>query len=433
MISLDTCRADRISAYGGERGNTPNLDALAAESAMFTDCLAQSSSTGPSHLSIFTGQHVQRHGLLENGQRSIPAETIASVLKEAGWSTGAFTGHGSLQAHFGHGVGFDVFLSWPPGSEPSPTFQRHLSQTVPEALTWIDRIAEEPFFLFVHGYDPHLPFWPPEPWRSDYAGWYEGDLDISVLSKRSEFHPLIADGLLGEDEIRYLKDLYDGEIASADAVIGGFFDELRTRDLLDRSIVVFTSDHGEVLGDHDWVGHGVSWREVLEVPLMIRFPGGKWAGRIDAPVQHVDVLPSLLSAMGQRTPAGVQGVDLMPLIRGEQDALEPRMRVARRGYDIAVLFDDEPGWKLMSKLAKVPDRHLYHLEVDPLELDNLAEKRPVRFRRLFQRYMAWSDACAREDDRYRGETMSVQSEDIEMLRALGYVGDDEDPAGDGGH
>ena len=118
----------------------------------------------------------------------------------------------------------------------------------------------------------------------------------------------------------------------------------------------------------------------------------------------------------------------MPLIRGEVDALEPRMRVARRAYDIAVLFDDEPGWKLMAKLlgSGIPDEHLYHFEVDPLELDNLAEKRPVRFRRLFQRYMAWSDACAREDDLYRGETMPVQSEDIEMLRALGYVGDDED-------
>ncbi len=125
----------------------------------------------------------------------------------------------------------------------------------------------------------------------------------------------------------------------------------------------------------------------------------------------------------------------MPLIRGEVDALEPRMRVARRADDIAVLFDDEPGWKLMFKLieAGILEPHLYHFEVDPLELDNLVEQRPGRFRTLFRRYKAWSDAYAPEDDLYRGKRVPIQSEDIEMLRALGYVGDDEDPAGDGGH
>ena len=395
--------------------------------------MAQSSSTGPSHLSILTGQHVQRHGLLKNGYRSSPIATLASTLKDAGYSTAAFTGHGSLQAKFGHGVGFDVFLSWPPGSKPSPTFQRHLHQTIPEGLTWIDELAEEPFFLFLHGYDPHLPFWPEEPWRTDYAGWYEGDLDISQLHKRTHFHPLIEDGRLGEEEIRYLKDLYDGEIASSDQVLGGLFDALDERGLLDRSVIVFTSDHGEVIGDHDWVGHGVFWQEVMQVPLIVRLPGGAHAGRIQAPAQHVDILPTVLSAVGLPAPAGVQGVDFMPLITGTARAVEPRLRVARWGPQVAVRFDDEPNLKIKFKvLADSPEPELYDLAADPNELNNLYEENTAKFMELYGRYKRWNRQESQQDDLFQGEAMPIQSEDLEMLRALGYVGDDEDPTTDDG-
>ena len=433
LISLDTCRADRLSCYGAERENTPNLDALARESVVFSDCLAQSSETGPSHLSIFTGQHVQRHGLLQNGGYAIPRATIASVLHEAGWSTAAFTGHGSLRGKFGHGVGFEVFQSWPPGAERAPPFMRNLSRTIPEALTWLDDLAEEPFFLFVHGYEPHLPFWPEEPWRTDFAGWYGGDMDISTLRRRTDFRPLIDDGRLGEQEVRYLKDLYDGEVAAADKAIGSFLAELRERGLMDHSIVVFTSDHGEVLGDHDWVGHGVFWQEVLHVPLMIRFPSEAWAGWLDQPVQHVDVLPTLLSALGQPSPAGVQGVDLMPLIRREVEGLAPRLRVGRLAEDVTIRFDGEPRWKIMFKEthAGLRKRHLYDLEADPAELENLAGRGHKRFQELLVRYRQWRDRTGRQDHLYRGTTMDVQEEDLEMLRALGYVGDDEEPGESG--
>ena len=161
LISLDTCRADRLSCYGAERENTPSLDAFAQQAVRFTDCLSQSALTAPSHMSMLTGHFVHRHGLLDNQGSVEPPYTLASHLASMGWRTAAFTGHGSFQAKHGLGKGFEVFES-----ETSPsadTHTRRLEEVVPGALRWVDSLGGEPFFLLVHAYDQHCPYWPPEP------------------------------------------------------------------------------------------------------------------------------------------------------------------------------------------------------------------------------------------------------------------------------
>ncbi len=434
LISLDTCRADRMGFLGAERA-TPRLDAFAEESAVFTDCHAQSSATAPSHLSILTGHNVQRHGLMKNGERSVPAYTLASVLKELGYQTAAFTGHGSLQGKFGHGVGFDVFISWHLGDQPADAegaapYQRYIAEAIEEGVGFLDYAAERgPFFLFVHGYDPHLPFWPKEPLRSEYAGWYDGELDISKVHKRTQFHPIIEAGLLGPEEKAYVSDLYDAEIQAADEAIGAFFDELEKRGLLEDSLIVYTSDHGELLGEHEWVGHGLFYEEVLKVPLAIRFPGGKWAGRYDAPVEHLDILPTVLGYLGVPIPEGVQGLDLTDHLRGDASVPEDRMRIGRRAGDVALAFGDAPDLRILFKqtASGFDNFEIYDLASDPEQADNLGatDVGRERYRSFIERYVAWQRANAPQDRAYRGAETDIQDEDKDMLKALGYMGDDE--------
>jgi len=398
---------------------------------LFEDCMASSSLTAPSHMSLFTGQTVHRHGLVDNETPVFPETTLASELARHGWRTAAFTGHGSLRADLGHGVGFETFESWV-GEERWP-FSRNLPEVLPRATRWLDeRDPSAPFFLFVHGYDPHCPYAPPEPWRAQYAGWYAGDLDADGLCGPGVFRRKIEDGSIGRDELRLLNDLYDAEIRAADEALGAFLDALRERGLLERSILVFTSDHGESIGHHEWVGHGQMWNEMLHVPFLVRFPEGRWAGRQRALVQTTDVLPTLLSALGLSIPDGVQGMDLLPLLRDGTGLPAGRLRVARSGSAVAVRFGLR--WSLLLRDAgdAFLDPMLFDLRADPGEHHDLAADEASRsdLERLLARYADWRRRNEADDARFRGRPGDPARGDPladERLRALGYAGDDEDP------
>ena len=448
LISLDTCRSDSLGFMGATR-KTPRLDRMAEGALVFEDCFAQSSVTGPSHMSILTGQYVQRHGVLKNGVSGNPLYTIASLLKDVGYRTAAFTGHGSFQSKFGHGVGFDQFVSVTSSAEEI-AYQRNLADTIPEAQAWLDENADQgPFFLLVHGYDPHLPYWPDEPERSQFGGWYQGDLDPENLSSKYEFRDLIEAGMIGEAEKRYMRDLYDAEVLQADALLGGFIDDLEARGLLENSVVVFTSDHGELLGEHKRIGHGLFFQEVTSVPLFFHFPGQAWAGRSAAPVEHVDIVPTLLSYLGLELPAGLQGHDLMPLALGEEALPANRIRVGQFSNQHTLIAADEPNLKILFYMEEEePVRvQVYDLALDPGERRNLnpdplkqKDKQPKfapgsperlkaeRALRVVARFMALRSQSMTEDAAYRGEVSEVKEEDMDMLEALGYIesGEDED-------
>jgi arylsulfatase A-like enzyme len=423
LISLDTCRADRLSCYGAERENTPNLDRMAADSVLFEDCLSQSCVTAPAHMSLLTSHYVHRHGLKKNGLERFPPYTLASVLKDAGWRTGAFTGHGSFQAKYGHGVGFEVFESWTAGPEAWP-FTRNLPEVIPGALAWIDQ-EDDPFFLLLHGYDPHCPYWPEEPARSTYGGWYQGKFKPDRACGPPEYLNLIRRGRVGDDEVRYVNDLYDAEIFQADQAIGGFLDELERRGLLDTSVVVFTSDHGEDLGAKDRIGHGALTPGILSVPLLVRFPDGRHRGVLSDPVELVDLMPTLLSALGVEVPGGIQGRDLMPLIRDRRAPwVGERMRIAQANEKVSLRFGKR--WKLDFGLeeGRATDPRLYDLSRDPGELRNLYSQPGgrERFEDLAGRFLEWRSRSASEDaSLYSGATGDSTAEDQAMLEALGYT------------
>ncbi|HEX9793700.1 MAG TPA: sulfatase [Planctomycetota bacterium] len=443
MISLDTTRADRLGAYGNARGLTPNLDALAARAALFEDCMTASTLTGPSHRSLFTGQYVERHGLPGNATTGKLDYSLASLLKARGYATASFVGGGSLFRGSGLDLGFDTYWQWAnlvvlePGQKfPAPgeasaarTAKGMIKVSVDKALGWLDgtwkaEAADQPFFVFVHGYDPHCPYAPGHEARGALSSWHQDPLGLDGLCGPEQFSPLFRSGELDADGLRYVNDLYDELIVAADHEIGRLIAGLEERGLADDTLVVFSSDHGECLGEHQRVGHGRILPEETRIPLLLAFPDGRFAGRYAAPVASVDVLPTLLDALGGEAPAASQGRSLLPVLGGALPPREAGMRVVRSGRRSGALIDER--WLVLvdhGEKNQVPPT-LFDFPADPELEHNLAGTPEGReaLGGLLARYRAWMEAAQTGVAAEQGPLDPGVAAD---LGALGYVeGDD---------
>ncbi|MEZ5330546.1 MAG: sulfatase [Thermoanaerobaculia bacterium] len=304
VATFDTTRADHIGCYGNASASTPVVDALAAEGFLFENAHAAIPITMPSHSTIMTGLVPMRHGVRDNGLFVLPAgvETLAERLRSAGYATGAAVGSFPLTAKFGLDQGFDLYDDRVQSSQEDFRgrkvrakqdifFDERRAQRVNEAIyPWLEEVAEaaKPFFLWVHYYDPHQPLQPPPP-----------------------YDQLFAD------------DLYAGEIAYADESLGTLFDELRRLGVWDRTLVVFTADHGEGMGEHRERTHSyLLYETTLHVPLIVRAPGGFEAPRrITERVHHVDIVPTVLDLLGLERPPDLDGRSLVPYLRGERPSV----------------------------------------------------------------------------------------------------------------
>jgi arylsulfatase A-like enzyme len=426
LIVMDTCRRDRAS----DAELSPALAALARDAVVFADCLAQSTSTGPSHKSMFTGWFVHRHGQTANDDPRVTAYDLPRLMHAAGFRTAAFVGGGALGERLKFNDGFEVYRDmFDFGAlKTGDPGKGRLGSAVDAAAAWIDGLNGQRFFAFVHGFDPHCPYWPRADLREARAGWYRGTLDPRGKCASMGYGELLNSGAIGPDEWRYLNDLYDAGVAEGDEAIGRLVALLGERGLLDDTLLVFTSDHGESLGERGVLGHGQMWEEQIEVPLLMRFPHAAWAGRRDDPVQHVDLAPTILSAFALRAPAGVQGVDLMPRIRAEAAPLGERLRVTEHAGTESVRFDGR--WKLVLTRAPggIADRALFDLSTDPGEASNLAETPDgrARFEEMLTRYEAWRAETAAEDRYWRGGASldALSDDDRRVLESLGYAGRD---------
>lgn len=345
LVSLDTLRADRLGAYGNDRGLTPNLDRFAAEAVLFEDAYAQATITAPSHAAIFTSRYpVDLFGPV-NRAATPPADTrfLAEILKVYGYRTGAFVAGGDLSPELGLTRGFDTYTS------TTRSFAS-LWHTAPAALAWLDEQGDDaPTFTFVHGYDAHTPYLKPAPFgflhaedpgegpgRAALLGPTERIVEGRLLDDTLELnvlqgtlvHPLSAEGLarireregtpLAPADLELVRDVYDGAVSYADAQFGLLMAGLQERGMLDEAVVVVLSDHGEQLGERGIFNHccGVGDEET-HVVLMVRMPGGGVARRVDGLVELVDVLPTVLDLVGATPPAGMRGRSLAPALRGE--------------------------------------------------------------------------------------------------------------------
>ncbi len=287
LVTVDTTRADRMGFLGSKRGLTPNLDMLARDSGVFTRAYSQAPLTPASHASILTGTFPQYHQVLTfllPLSKDLPY--LPEILKQRGYSTAAFVGSLALDPAWGvpgFERGFDTYgagYKWE-GYTPETryeTTEHRAAVVVKDALDWVSKHQEGPFFLWVHVYDPHAPYDPPPPYKA-----------------------------------RFAKEPYDGEIAYSDAQLGKFFKQLKASGLYDNSIIALTADHGESLGAHGETEHGIFiYDETIHVPLLIKFPGKATAGHtVQERVELVDIMPTFLQSLGIAVPEKVQGQSLL--------------------------------------------------------------------------------------------------------------------------
>ncbi len=351
VITVDTLRADHLPTYGYQKLATPAISRLAQEGVRFDLAFTPVPLTLPAHASIFTGRLPFRHGVRDNGGFYVDAgqPTLAATLKANGFHTAAFVSTFVLDSRWGLANGFDRYFDnftvAAADLAAMARVQRPGAETWSEARQWLDQHVQEKFFVWIHLFDPHTPYLPPEPYRTPYAD-----------------------------------RLYDGEIAYSDSIVGQIIGYLEARRSLDNTLVVFLSDHGEGLGDHGEDEHGLlAYDSTLRVPWIVRLPGHARAGRIvNQPVSLVDVTPTILGLLGIATPKEADGVNLAPLIASESalrrdelyaETYYPRLRF-NWSHLVSVRSD-------RYKFIRAPRSELYEYRTDPDELHNIAAANPA--------------------------------------------------------
>jgi arylsulfatase A-like enzyme len=386
LVSIDTLRADRLPTYGRTAGSTPTISGLAAEGVVFDRAYAHAPQTLPSHVSMFTGLLPFEHKVRDNLGFALSAEpaTLAHLFGAAGYATAGFASAFVLRGETGISRGFDVYDAALPAAaaDQSPAeIVRNGPDTVAAAVAWLNARGDDRFFLFLHIYEPHAPYEPPAKFTQP--------------------------------------DKYDGEVAYSDEIIGTLFAALRGRGWYDTATIVLTSDHGEGLGDHGELEHGLFiYNSTTHVPLIVKLPGAERGGaRVAAPVQHIDLLPTLAAWAGFAAPAGLRGRNLSTVIAGGSapvpqgiyaEAMYPRYHFG--WSELTSLSDDR------YKFIRAPRPELYDLERDHGERENILATRPQAGAALSGGLEA---LIAR---RPIDSPSAVSAEDRRKLAALGYVG-----------
>jgi arylsulfatase A-like enzyme/Tfp pilus assembly protein PilF len=407
LITLDTTRADRMGFLGSERGLTPNLDALAKQSVVFTRAYAQVPLTTPSHAALLTGTYPQFSHLEDLGAplgKDLPY--LPDLLHKHGYHTAAFLGAYILDpaaAAPGFERGFDVydanFHQRKPGEDRYKSVERRAEDVANRALGWLSRHQQRPFFIWLHFYDAHDPYDPPEPFKTHYAS-----------------------------------APYDGEIAYTDSIVGSFVEVLRKHGLYQNSVIAIAADHGEAFGEHGEERHGIFlYDETIHVPLLLKLPAGRFGGkRVEERVALAEVAPSLLEVAGIPAPATMQAHSLFPLIdevideakseAGNKGKSPERPVYSETNYaHRAFGWSELRSWRTGKYLyVEAPKRELYDQSSDPDAVKNLAPAAK-----------AVADTLESELADFQQKTSSVRSEQTkldptqaEKLRALGYLTSD---------
>jgi arylsulfatase A-like enzyme/Tfp pilus assembly protein PilF len=397
VVTMDTTRADRLGCYGFKGIETPNLDALARDGVVFENETATVPLTLPSHTSIFTGLVPPHHGVRDNGGFVLAEDktTLAERLKAAGYATGAFVAAWVLEGRWGLNQGFDHYGDQFELSKYKVvslgTVQKPGDEVMDEAVAWLSAVKSKKFFAWVHLYDPHTPYEPPEPFKSRYPG-----------------------------------QPYLGEIAYTDKVVGRLVDWLRDNQVLDRTLVVVTADHGESLGEHGEASHSYFiYDSTTRVPLIVRTPWGL-QGRVKAQTSAVDVFPTILDLVGLPPEPGIDGKSAARLLF-DPGATEPRV-----AYSETYFPRYHFGWQHLRSLrdgawqfVEAPTPELYDLAHDPAETANVYKANSRRGEAM----RAQLEALAGGGVQKAPEKQKLDPDTLQRLAALGYVGNvvDVDP------
>lgn len=387
LISIDTLRTDRLSCYNTDRLETPNIDSLAEKGTVFARAFAHASTTLASHTSMLLGTTPLYHGVHDNLNFKVREEhlTLAELLKRHGYATSAFLGAFPLDARFGLSQGFDSYDDgdfWSKSKGDEVSAERRAGVVVDRAMEWLNG-RSTPWFMWVHFFDPHHPYEPPEPYRTQY------------------------------------KDApYDGEVAYVDHELGRLFVYLKKLRLEEKTIIVFTADHGESLGEHGEETHGCfAYNSTIWIPLIIYMPGSK-PRVVRQDVSHIDIFPTVCDYLKLEKPAVLQGMSLLPCMEGKKlgertiyfESLSPYYNFG--WAPIRGIIQKE------HKFIDSPIPELYDLEKDFDETQNLIQQNDMTG---YQKSLRQNVQLLGSDESPRAEE-KTDKDALEKLRSLGYIG-----------
>lgn len=416
LIVIDTLRADHLGCYGYEHDTSPNIDKFADSGVLFQNAYCQMPTTGPSHASIFTSKHPRSHGVLKNGWvLSDTFPTIAQILKENGYTTAAVVSSFALASKFGFSKGFDFYdekltlegstmsiLEQWEGHAMTGGFDQRADLATQKAVRWIQQNDKKPFFLWVHYFDPHSPYAPPEPYEKKFIKNADNGTD-RIIAK------------------------YDGEIKFVDEEVGKLLNVIKKKRLDPNTLIIIISDHGEGLGQHNWLAHGMFlYDEQMRIALMMSFPNVIPRGiEIDSLVQTIDILPTVLHLMGLEYKEDFSGNSLVKMIQNPGDSSSHPVFLERRRYGpSSILHAMAPGNKFAlrdgnMKYIWAPEEgteELYNLAADPAELKNIVNRHRETADKMRDMIEEWKKGEA--DTKHE---QSIDEETRKKLEALGYV------------
>ena len=395
LITLDTVRADRMGFLGSKKGLTPHLDALAKQSVVFEHAYSQAPITPVSHATILTGTYPQYHGIRNFGDRLPPSVPfLPELLHQQGYHTGAFVGSIILDPKNGFASGFergfDVynagFHRQKTGERREASMQRRGEVTLALALDWLREQKDGPFFLWVHLWDAHDPYNPPEPFRS-----------------------------------RFPNTPYNGGIAYVDDTVGKLLDYLRSQGLYDNSLIAVAADHGESLGDHGELTHSIFlYDATIHVPLLFKLPGNRLSGqRVAETASLVDLAPTIIEGLGQTPPAAMEGRSLMPLVGNPHPEMRPSLATgdhSERSFGWSPLVSLRIGNQLY---VRAPKPEFYDLTADPNAKTNLYRNERAKATRFAIQLDSFVKRISAGAPQALQDGLDEKSR--EKLSALGYV------------
>ena len=392
FITIDTLRADHLGCYGYKQIRTPNIDALAGESFRFERAYTPVPVTLPAHTAIFTGTYPTLSGMHDfSGNKLNPKQpTLASVLKQQGYATGAVLGSAVLDSRFGLNQGFDFYYDHFDFNRLQESnleeMERPGNVVTDVALEWLGKNVKNKFFLWMHLYDPHYPYRPPAPYSEQY------------------------------------KDrLYDGEIAFADAQVGRLIAYLKAKGLYRNTLIVLSGDHGESLGEHGEKTHGFFiYNATLHIPVLIHLPGATTARTVSQLICLPDLMPTVLRILNIDVPPGVQGRNLMPLLAAKKEnsaSLYAETFLPRLHFNWSELRSVETE---KYQFIEAPKPELYDLAADPGETHNLYGDKKAVAEELHGRLSALIRQYSKDQE--LAEKTGLDPALMERLKSLGYAG-----------
>ncbi len=411
FVLVDTLRADHLRYHGYFRRTSPHIDGFAAESVAFMNHYSHASRTGPSVASIFTGLHPLSHGVVNpltefdaKGTLAEEQTTLAEILTGEGYNCYAMVTNVNVRSRFGFGQGFSVYENLRRSAKIDPA-------TLP---------IEEPFFLYLHYMEPHSPYRAAEPFRHL---WVDPDYDGPVTGRHPQLDAIVRGSFVVDEKDRdQITALYDQEIRFFGDRFSELLDSLEARALLDDTIIVLTSDHGEELLDHGSVLHGYTlYEEQLRVPLVVYDPRIRDPRRVKTVTRHVDLLPTLLELMDVPGRVEFQGRSLVPFLTGrEEEASAPpvfaqaSLNAVKTVKRRSLMVD---GWKIIE--TELPDAgyELYHVATDSRERRDLIEDRPAMAGKMRQQLSAFVRSLPVAE----GGVVALTEEEKKLLRSLGYL------------